>query len=346
MSTATPIQRKRDNPGEPERNGGPTSFGSRKRLDSDFGELAAVTVTPPVETVYNRWYATPKLKADALHAEVRRMKAELGTGHGWASMLHTKAKFPTYSLENILILSDQAGGELTRVAKYAKWQLLGRQVTKGVKGYAILDSKRVRVQLMDNVGRPLLDEMGLPRRGNALTSEPTTSTVFDVSQTSGPELPAEQRKLSSAPPARLIEDLTRAVENLGFEIVYEKMTEKGLFGYTDNDRRVVLREGASATSHARALAHELGHITAGHVDRFDYTGGHGGHGGRAEAEAHSIAYTLLIANGMKADPASEPAAIIGAWDRPDQATVVAAAQNIHQAVRGLFHETKWANAAV
>ena len=52
-------------------------------------------------------------------------------------MLHTAARFPTYSSSNVLLIDAQRPGA-TRVAGLRTWNQLGRLVVKGEKGIAIL----------------------------------------------------------------------------------------------------------------------------------------------------------------------------------------------------------------
>jgi hypothetical protein len=340
MSIVTPIKRKRDNPGESMRDGGPTSFGSHNRNEPAEGLL---TPKPPVN-MWTKWYATPEAKVAAVTAELAEITSRLSDPAEWSTMLTMMSRFPHLSRENQAMIGAQ-NPSATRVAKYAKWDELGRHVRHGVKGLVILESKRYRVDLMDNAGRPLLDGAGEPRTESRIAPTPISATMFDISQTDGSLHAPAVRVLSTTPPENLIEDLINAADERGFAVVYEEFEDDTLTSYTTNDGgpRIVLREGANETEVAHALAHELGHITAGHVSRSDYNDGHGSHDGRAEAEAGSIAHALLLANNMASDADGEQ--IMGAWTTKRTESVTSASLTIHAAMRSLFSGTSWSNVA-
>ncbi|TFD75438.1 ImmA/IrrE family metallo-endopeptidase [Cryobacterium sp. Sr8] len=255
----------------------------------------------------------------------------------------TRARVPRKKLA--MMIAVQCPGA-TDVAGYKKWGELGRQVRKGERGIAILAPKTFRVDAKDAAGQPVLDAKGKPRK-DTKTFGMTTATVFDISQTEGPDLPSDRQTLSEEPPAGLISDLEQAIADQGFTLAYEPIREGKLMGYTttDGSKRIVVKAGLNAGSTARVLAHELGHVKAGHIDQVDeYHTGHGGHRGQMEVEADSISYALLRANGMSPEVGQANAAYVSGWGKRDPATVKAAAETVAKAVQALFKESAWVNA--
>lgn len=111
----------------------------------------------------------------------------------------------------------------------------------------------------------------------------------------------------------------------------------GAEGFTtaDGSKRVVVDSGLSAGSRASVLAHELGHIKAGHLDRVDeYHAGHGGSRGAMEVEAESISFVLCRHAGMKT-PGETASTYVKGWERTvrDQEQVKNSAQTVAKAVK-------------
>ena len=76
-------------------------------------------------------------KLDALHQRLHDQVKALRTGADWQRMLTVAARFHDYSLNNVLLILAQRP-DATRVAGYQTWRGLGRQVTKGEHGIAII----------------------------------------------------------------------------------------------------------------------------------------------------------------------------------------------------------------
>jgi len=296
-------------------------------------------------SVWRTRYETPEAKVKAFMEELETAVGDLETDEDWQHYLATMSKFHHYSFNNQMLIALQHPGA-ERVAGFKKWQELGRQVRKGEKGISILAPRKARVELKDAAGNPIRDENGKPRRELRVIGV-TTATVFDVSQTDGPDLPTGRQELSEEPPEGLKEDLEGAIADLGFSVDYEVIRDSSLgFTTTDGSNRVVIKQGLTPGSTARVLAHELGHIAAGHVDRgADYHVGPGGERGQMEVEADSISYAMLRANGMSPDVGRANATYISGWSKRDPQSVKAAATTVSKAVKSLFETSRWQNAA-
>lgn len=306
-----------------------------KHNDAPAGELTTTFVNPLAQR-----YDTLEEKIDAMKEELSAGVADLADDENWQRHLEVMSQFHQYSFQNQILISIQRPNA-TRVAGFKVWKSVGRSVMKGEKGIAILAPKVVNAR--DKVtGEPELDENGKPKRRVVGF---TSATVFDVSQTDGEPLPEVYQELSEEPPAGFVEDLEKAIAANGYEVVYEKTGDASL-GYTSpKTKRVVIDPDLSPGTRATTLAHELGHIECGHMDRLDeYHTGHGGCRGEMEVQAESFSYVLSRMNGMQTNlkPASE---YVAGWGRHDADALRKVGDTLQKAVKGAVGRVKWQNQA-
>ena len=76
-------------------------------------------------------------KLEALHETLTAQVAELVDSEAWQTMLRAAARFHRYSFGNVCMILAQRP-TATQVAGFHTWRSLGRSVTKGEKGIAIL----------------------------------------------------------------------------------------------------------------------------------------------------------------------------------------------------------------
>jgi nicotinamidase-related amidase len=76
-------------------------------------------------------------KLEALHQTLTAQVAELVDSEAWQEMLRAAARFHRYSFGNVCMILAQRP-TATQVAGFQTWRSLGRSVTKGEKGIAIL----------------------------------------------------------------------------------------------------------------------------------------------------------------------------------------------------------------
>lgn len=116
-----------------------------------------------------------------IDALLTRQVQRLRTGEQWADMLRLAALLPGQSFSNILLIASQHPGA-TMVAGYEAWQALGRQVTRGQKGIAVL---------AESVGSAGLKEAATDGTAQAAEHGDQGRTrltyVWDISQTTGPD---------------------------------------------------------------------------------------------------------------------------------------------------------------
>jgi antirestriction protein ArdC len=256
-------------------------------------------------------------KLEALHAQLVEAVAELATSEGWARMLAAAARFNDYSPSNVLLICAQRP-DATRVAGIRTWNGLGRRVTRGEHGIAILapciyraapgepattDHRAESASATPDVLEPAAEADGAIRqlRGFKVVH------VFDVSQTAGDPLPdVEPTRLSGMGPDGLWEHLEHLVHDDGYRLE-RGPCGLGANGYTDFTARVVrVRDDVDPAQAVKTLAHELGHIRADHEHRFTDYATSAACRGQAEVEAESIAYLITTQAGLDSGSYSVP----------------------------------------
>jgi hypothetical protein len=183
-------------------------------------------------------------------------------GEDWAAMLAVAARFHHYSLNNVLLISQQCaerGIEATRVAGYRAWQALGHQVRRGEHGLTVLAPvvRRAPDEPAEAEGTVPRDPAGDESPARRVLYAYKVTRVFDISQTDGPSLPdVAPELLSGDAPAALYEGLALQLAAAGFSLTREDCSPAN--GRTDFVRRTVaVRPDLSAAQAAKTLAHEL-----------------------------------------------------------------------------------------
>lgn len=308
------------------------------------GESGTTLVADPVETVFTKRYDTLDQKVDAFHTELEELVAGLADDENWHAYLDTMTKFHRYSMFNQMLIGVQ-NPDATRVAGYRKWEEFGRHVNMGEHGISIFAPKTVRMDVLDSSGNRVLDAKGKPTKQSRCVGF-TTATVFDISQTDGDPLPDIDRELTETPPDGFKDDLEAAIAEAGYTVAYENMTGSTDGATSPSTKRVTINASLSPANTAEVLAHELGHIKAGHLERSDeYHTGHGGHRGTMEVEAEAVAYVLCRANGMSTQVGKTASTYVAGWSRENPDTIRESAQKVSTTVKGILSAGSWRNVA-
>lgn len=289
-------------------------------------------------------------KLEQLHTTLAEQVVSIRNGQDWQRWLNVAARFPSYSLNNLLLIAAQRP-EATNVAGFGAWKALGRQVDKGSKGIAILAPMVRRPQ----AGQPGPIGEASPGSERADTERSTASPtegddadrpagtrrgvtgfkvvhVFDVSQTSGRPLPQRPAPvlLAGQAPEGLWDALAAQVAARDFEL--RRGDCGGANGLTHYiDRTVTVRSDVDDAQAVKTLAHELGHVLL-----HDPTGlatvttpgvalsagdpvltpetvdtSAGQCRGRLEVEAESVAYLVASSHGL--DTGAYTFAYVAGW---------------------------------
>lgn len=295
-----------------------------------------------------KWLKEKEEKLTKIHEELQEQIKNLSTDEGWTKYLNTMSQFHKYSWGNQLLIALQKPNA-TQVAGYNAWKKLKNPVKRGEKGITILAPRVVKTTITDDNGNPMYDDQGNELKNTNVVGFMGV-TVFDVSQTQDGKIP-NAPVLSEKAPEGFKEDLETAIKDSGFTIEYSTINN-GADGYTDySNKKVVVSTFASPEQQVGILAHELGHISAGHKNEASaYHTGRGGQRGRMEVEAESIAYVLMRSNGMSPDAGKESKGYVSVWanrQKEDGTKVVEeSAEKVAKTVATLLDNFKWRNITV
>lgn len=223
---------------------------------------------------------------------------ELFESENYKNYLNTMAKFHNYSLNNTMLINQQKP-EATLVAGFTSWEKnFERHVKKGEKGIKIIApapyTLKKEEQLIDlATKKPLFNEDGTPKTTQVEVKIPAfkVTTVFDVSQTYGKELPTLGVN-------ELTQDVTRAkdfmealkiVSPVPIEFGETKGESKGF--YSLSDQSITIKEGMSDAQTIKTMVHEISHAKLHNPEQLKEEGVSKDRG-NIEMEAESVAYIV------------------------------------------------------
>ncbi|GAB2732560.1 ArdC-like ssDNA-binding domain-containing protein [Nocardioides pakistanensis] len=322
---------------------------SEVALDAPTEPQSSRTYADTQGEVFTQKYDSVEEKVAAYKAELDQAVADLDQDENWLNYVDTMSKFHRYSPTNQMLIWLQTGGKATRVAGFRKWQNdFNRTVKKGEKAIGILAPRVINVTERDANGKPKKDADGKPVKRRQVVGF-TTASVFDVAQTEGDPLPEIDVELAETPPDGFVDDMVAAANRAGYEVEFRQMDSHAngtAQGWTSpREKKIVIDASLTSGSQAATLAHELGHVHAGHVDGDlgDYHTGPGGCRGRYEVEAESVAYALGRSQGMKMDGAKLSAQYVAGWSRHDKEALRESADTVSKAVKKILTDNDFRN---
>lgn len=181
------------------------------------------------------------------------------------------SSFTNYSARNTMLINLQKP-HATFVASYGKWRKLGRQVNRGEKGIVIFAPVIYETNQYSTVQKPLRDKQGKPlfnEDGTVKTQTveiPLTNIsfkkvyVYDISQTSGKEIPNLAVELSGdidEAKREAIFTALKKVTGIDFEFLGIRGGAKGY--YNSASDRIVIKSGMSDAQTLKTAFHETAH---------------------------------------------------------------------------------------
>jgi len=160
--------------------------------------------------------------------------------------LTTLSRFYTYSAHNCALIAMQRP-DAHRVAGYRAWQAMGRQVTKGAKGIAILCPAPIKGKT--DAG----DDAVIALRFR-------TGWVFDLADTDGDDLPVlTVHAVEGERYDTLLRQLIESAERGGLSVTFKDRLVWDANGVSYGDGRIELKQGNPAGNLCKTLIHEICH---------------------------------------------------------------------------------------
>lgn len=234
-------------------------------------------------------------KTKAAFERIEQGVKDVYSSENFKQYLSCLSKFHSYSLNNTLLILSQKP-EATLVAGYRSWQNnFNRHVNKGEKGLTILapvvfKEKREMNQLDEN-GNVVLDASGntLKEEREVNITYFRTTTVFDISQTSGEPLPTFLHDLTGS--SQEVQALIQTIQTVcTIPIEFKTETEdtslltgaKGYYSPTSD--KIVVNKDLEDLQIAKTLIHEYAHSLLHKQTNKDQS--------QREIEAESLAFVL------------------------------------------------------
>ena len=224
--------------------------------------------TPEERAAYN---AQKQAEMDEIIKRIDEGVKAVFQSDKYKEYLKFASKFTDYFARNTLLINLQRP-DATLVAACGKWKQLGRQVERGQTGIEILAPVAYKTNQVLETERPAVDEFGNQLYNPDGTEKmetvekPMTGLafkkvyVFDVSQTSGKELPDPVTELTGDIDSARKEAVFAALKKVtGIDIEFKdiKGGAKGYYSATNNE--IVIKSGMSDAQTLKTAFHEAAH---------------------------------------------------------------------------------------
>ncbi|MEQ9617189.1 MAG: ArdC family protein [Phycisphaerales bacterium] len=209
---------------------------------------------------------------------LERLSEELTAGKSetLTAFLAMAGKFHRYSFGNIMLIMSQRP-DAVRVAGYRTWQGLGRQVRKGEKSITIIAPMMLKK-----------DTKAGEDPEKVLRFKATS--VFDVSQTDGDELPMPAKVQGT--PGEHLDRLKAHIASLGIRLDFSE--ESGGASGMSMGGIIVIRTGLGEAETFSVLVHELAHEMLHHGENAER-----GDKPTRELEAEAVAHAVCCGIGLE-----------------------------------------------
>lgn len=243
------------------------------------------------------------------------------TSEKYRDYLKFMSRFTDYSARNTLLIAMQKP-DATLVAAYGKWKQLGRQVSKGESGIEILAPVAYKTGTVEEIERPVVDEFG-NRQYNPDGTEKTEiiqnpvmdiafrkAYVFDVSQTTGKEIPVPVSDLSGELDSDKMAAILKALQRVtGIEIQFADIPGGAKGYYSPADNQIVVQSGMSDAQTLKTAFHECAHKLLHDPDLKSVTT----KSARNEKEVQAESTAFIVAERMALDTSEYSFPYIASW---------------------------------
>lgn len=286
--------------------------------------MAKKIYTPEETAEYNK---RKKAEIDEMIKRIDEGVKAYFVSDKYKEYLKFASKFTDYSARNTLLINMQRP-DATLVAAYGKWKQLGRNVERGEIGIEILAPVTYKTNLVEEIDRPAVDEFG-----NQLYNEDGTEKietiekpmtglafkktyVFDVSQTSGKEIPEFTSELQGDIDSARKEAVFAALKSItGIDIEFKdiKGGSKGYYSYKDN--KIVIKSEMSDAQTLKTAFHEAAHCLLHDPNKNIVTN----KSPRNEKEVQAESVAFMVSEKFRIDTSEYSFPYIASWSDGKQA---------------------------
>lgn len=237
------------------------------------------------------------------------------------------ARFHHYSINNSLLIWIQ-NPAASLVAGYRTWMTkFNRNVRKGEKGITILAPcpHKFMKQQMNKDGE--VEEIEV----KYTSFKPTT--VFDISQTDGDDVPGLCEELTGD--VNGYDELMKKLEAVSpVPVSFEDITSGALGYYQIEDKRIVIKTGMSQMQTVKTLVHEISHAILHEKENGEEKDADRG---TKEVQAESVAYTVCTMLGL--DTAEYSFEYVAGWSAGREVKeLVASMEVIRRTAEDIYNE--------
>ena len=295
-----------------------TVMRKEKELENDIPK------DPPDKTSENDVAEPPKTftkskdKVKEITDKLESGIKELFEGEKFKEYLDTMSKFHNYSFNNTMLIAMQKP-DATLVAGFNSWKnKFERSVNKGEKGIQIFAPapykiKKEQTKLDPDTDLPVLGKDGKPIKEEVEVTIPAFKvvSVFDVSQTSGKELPTlgADELSGNVKDYEKFFNAVREASPVPIKFAEIDGTAKGF--YHHEDKSITIKENMSEVQTIKTAIHEIAHAKLHDRDLKKSDIDKPKDRSTEEVEAESIAYTVCQHFGI--DTSDYSFAYVASW---------------------------------
>ena len=230
----------------------------------------------------------------------------------YKTFLTAMSQFNNYSPRNIQLLLAQ-NPKISKVASFKTWKTeFERSINKGEKSLRIWAPSTV-TQKDPKTGQPMLDKDGNEIKVTRFRLVP----VFDISQTSGKELPKAIYELEGT--HEDYANLYRAAKTVSLDKgvsfkIDSDWSQKGNGYYSPKANEIVIKGGMSEQQTLKTIFHEMAHSDLHNSENISENATKRS---TAELQAESVAY--VVANHYGLDTSEYSFAYLAGWSREPEA---------------------------
>ena len=274
--------------------------------------------TPEEQAAYQ---AQKRAEIEDIFRRIDAGVQQVFTSEKYRDYLKFMSRFTDYSARNTLLIAMQKP-DATLVAAYGKWKQLGRQVSKGESGIEILAPVAYKTGTVEEIERPVVDEFG-NRQYNPDGTEKTEiiqnpvmdiafkkAYVFDVSQTTGKEIPVPVSDLCGELDSDKMTAILKALQRVtGIEIQFADIPGGAKGYYSPADDKIVVQSGMSDAQTLKTAFHECAHKLLHDPDLKSVTT----KSARNEKEVQAESTAFIVAARMGLDTSEYSFPYIASW---------------------------------